>query len=903
MMKAHFTELAIVTAVECLNEVYYDKIICNILISNLNLIDQHNIKISSALKEKLSNFLSNYLKNFNTFVELEAEDFAQILNLISSLLEFQDLASKCSTIEIILPSLQASCSKILPPVNVDNSNELEKLINFFRIIETLLKSISKLERNSKIYCVLIALEDLLSEAFLIRNQSVLVYSFSLLSAYYEVVDCHGLIQKIWSNAVNNVSKDRSYSEFYLIMISYLIGSSFGKKEMSEIMNNDEFWTALQLCLEDEQCVQKHAMHVLKYAVFNLCCDDSCKPRNSSVSKCAHIEDHNSWWKTYFIIMENLDEKQTHLVLPVFSHLNNLINDENVVADTFWILRLLESGLKHDSRTVRIEALLFLLNVNVSSLNKRHIPYIVKIILTALNDSSLFRKAFKTNKFEDLKQKFIDWIANLSSQEYFRFFFEIFYKTIIKLKWSPVPFFYTLKAITECESFECLDSSLIAISSDAISSITRFHNIKIRAAIQCLFIKFLVMYGTKKDGTVLVLLELLNNFNEHECLLRNVITWRMIAEYLQQSTDYEFFGSYLSTRVSAKVNCDESLTDSTAYSLARMIVLFEDAFPLKKYPTEFSTWINSFENASHKPYLNRKVQNNRLKLIVNLLKIERSGNNTRCCQSDPMYFHTAAKMNFIHLSTYVIESMLVCENFEIIDFYENSLKELSLSFDEDFTTSMKANMLVNWLTKACNGLKHEKEYFRYASLKFISWIYHVIYRHPKLQNASKSRNIIFSTMVDYITHYEERSLKTERFISNESVQISGKIYSNFTNDFWSTMEMLLYFENSNALNRIEIATLFDIILESLDLARKENLINIFKTLKMLFRIEGVLKYEAVVLKIIRISWKLVEETFSTPYYLDSLKYWIQSFYQKVLMGSRIYQQEFKEVSSKMLGMYI
>ncbi|XP_065209528.1 probable methyltransferase TARBP1 [Planococcus citri] len=895
-MATHFTELSIVTAIECLNDVYYDEVVCNILISNLNLIDQHGIKVSPALKEKLSNFISNYLKNYNTFVDLEMEDFSQVISLISLLLEFQDSNDRCKTTEIVLPSLLASCDKILQSNTRNDGAELENLIKYFRLIETLLKCVSKLERNTKIYCVLTTLEDLLSKTFTIQNQSLLVYSFSVLDAYYHIVPETRLVYKIWSEAVANLLKERSYCEFYLIMISYLVGCSFGRKELNEILNTDEFWTALQLCLEDDQCIQKHALHVLKYASFNLCDQPKfCKLNHSSVFDCAHSKEYLSWWKTYFVIMENLDEKQTHLVLPTFSLVNNLLNDEIVSNDKFWILRLLENGLKHDSRTVRIEALLFLLDVNVSSFNKRHVRYIVRIMLTALNDSYLFRKSFKLNKFHNIKEGFVKCISNFDSEQLI-----IFYEMLIQIKWSPVPLFYTLRSITQTrQNFQCLDTKLIRMTADIIQNIVRYHNIKIRAAIQSLFVELILMYSEKNNDTALQVLTLMSNFNQEECLQRSTTSWQQIVEYLRQSSSYEDFELYLMEHASKQIDCDESLSDTSASFLARLTILLEDAFTPSNYHIRIAEWMSSFENVLHRAYLNKVIQNNRLKFIVNLLKIERSCVNVKNPLFGSLRYYSLAANHFTHLFTYIVKSLLECDNFDKIEFYEHSLTEFSYLFEDKFSSLINISNVQDWLVKSSEGLKNESVHRRYSSLKVISWIYLLIYRYPQLHiNVDKWKNMLAASMTDYVNNFRIRSLNIEEINSSGRTK-TGKLYSRFMNNLWSTMELYLFFEKENIFETVEISSLFDIILNALDLARKENLTSLFKFLKILFSMNTVLKYESIVLNMMSISWRLVEETLTTPFYTDSLKYWIRAFYQETFSSERIYQLKLIEYVNEML----
>lgn len=892
-MKTHFTELSIVTAVECLNEVYYDEIVCNILISNLNLIDQHGIKVSNALKEKLSNFISNYLKNYSTFVDLEMEDFSQVERLISLLLEFQDSVDRYKTAETILPSLQTSCDKILQSSSTRNdSNEMARLIKYFRIIETLLKCVSNVERNSKIYCILITLEDLLSKAFVIRSQSILVYSFSLLSTYYLIVPETRLVYKIWSQAVANLLKDRSYCEFYLITVSYLIGCSFSRKELYEILNTDEFWTALQLCLEDDRCIQTHALHVLKYASFNLCGEPrSCKSNHSNVFDCAHSKEYTSWWKTYFVIMENLDEKQTHLVLPTFSLVNNLIDNKIVSNDKFWILKLLENGLKHDSRTVRIEALLFLLDVNVSSLNKNHTRYVVRIMLTALNDSYLFRKAFKLNKFPLVEEGFAKCLVNFSSLQ-----LKFFYEMLIQLKWSPVPLFYCLKSITQCRrNFQCLDTKLIRMSTDVIQNVARFHNIKIRAAIQSLFVELILMLSEENTETAFQVITSVSNFNDEECLQRNTTSWRLIIEYLRRASSYEDFESYMNQQTSAKIDCSDSLSGTSAWFFARVTVLFEDAFSPRNHHVRIAQWISSFENVLHKPYLNRTVQNNRLKFILYLLKIDRSCLNTTNPEGSTRY-HSLAENHFMHLYTYIVNSLLNCDNFDRIEFYENSLTEISNLFENEFPSLINISTLQDWLVKSSVGLRSESIHVRYSSLKVVSWIYYLIYRYPKLcVNVDKWKTTLATSAVDYINNFRSRSISIGE-INNIRATGAGKLYSQFTNNVWSMMKLYLHFENENVFDYVEISSLFDIILDTLDLARKENLTYIFEFLKVLLSMESVLKYETIVSNVFGICWKLVEETSTTPFYTHSLRCWIQAFFQQTLLSERTYQVKLTNVSN-------
>lgn len=180
----------------------------------------------------------------------------------------------------------------------------------------------------------------------------------------------------------------------------------------------------------------------------------------------NAQDEESF-KKFTIILEALEENQSHLILPSFSLLKTLKFTENF--KSFWFI-LVQMILSHENSLIRNWGLNFVLDCSDYEFNDEEITS----ILSALNATYLFDDDLKPISLKHL-QKFIcrNWAKVFRSFE--------------KIDWASVPCYNILKSTVVSFSDEYIDSDFVNILHKQIENIPkRVKNLVIRSGVQRFF---------------------------------------------------------------------------------------------------------------------------------------------------------------------------------------------------------------------------------------------------------------------------------------------------------------------------------------------------------------------------------------------------------------------------------
>lgn len=181
---------------------------------------------------------------------------------------------------------------------------------------------------------------------------------------------------------------------------------------------------------------------------------------------SHLDGIESW-KIFTIIIENLEENPSHLILPTLELMTQVKVDHNF--HYFWFF-LCQSITSHENNLVKCWGLKYLLNLDNQKFEEAEILQILK----ALNSTLLFDDA---QLIENIKK----FIFN---------HFEIIFEQLINVEWTSVAFYHVLEAISDhVKSMSSISSIFMANLRKQSEIIPRkISNRSIRGGVQVRILK-------------------------------------------------------------------------------------------------------------------------------------------------------------------------------------------------------------------------------------------------------------------------------------------------------------------------------------------------------------------------------------------------------------------------------
>ena len=217
----------------------------------------------------------------------------------------------------------------------------------------------------------------------------------------------------------------------------------------------------------------------------------------------NAQDEESF-KKFTIILEALEENQSHLILPSLNLLKTLQFTEKF--ENFWFI-LVQMILSHENSLIRNWGLNFVVGCIDYKFNDEEITS----VLSALNATYLFD--------EDLKPISLNHLHKFICRNCVKIF-----KSFEKIDWASVPCYNILKSAVASFSDEFIDSDFVNILHKLTEKIPkRVKNLVIRSGVQKLFEE--ITLQTVKFLGVTATIPILLNLDNSECL-------KMCFQYMQ-----------------------------------------------------------------------------------------------------------------------------------------------------------------------------------------------------------------------------------------------------------------------------------------------------------------------------------------------------------------------------------
>ena len=269
-------------------------------------------------------------------------------------------------------------------------------------------------------------------------------------------NCDTLIN-LWTDLLKQLETDFSNGITNKYKINILIQLFDDFKSITPNMHNDPILQAtVQNLLKSDDRTDRKCAYYLLNEIIMLCLLDNHK--NSGEEEI--VQKIEQFWTLYITLLENLEEEQSHLILPSLKNVSELIRNKHI--PSCWMYLLYRRILTHNNNLVlRWSIEFFLKTFSCSDLN----PDTLKYLLSATNSN--------------LIHNFEGYFLNL---DYFSSFLGgnllDLYKTIAKIEnWKSVPLYIWLKEIKEKSLSQQLSYELVLNIS---ACVRKLQNCSIRA---------------------------------------------------------------------------------------------------------------------------------------------------------------------------------------------------------------------------------------------------------------------------------------------------------------------------------------------------------------------------------------------------------------------------------------
>ncbi|XP_043464072.1 uncharacterized protein LOC122499663 isoform X2 [Leptopilina heterotoma] len=456
-----------------------------------------------------------------------------------------------------------------------------------------------------------------------KNEKSCGILVSLVPKFIEIslIEC---LETLWL-----LIRDNNDLTGFCIVLNFL---SREKKIFYQILQDGELWTIILNGLKDsKESTRKQAMFVFKIIAEFLCKEDEYFGKTSqlpkliqsdgSVSRTKQIpftcnsnrESISEVRKNFILILESLEEKKQHLVIPTFSILSNLLvayQDHQQCSDCFefrWLGCIFEKILRHESNTIVKLGVSFILQLNPNDYDDNFIS----LLANALNNRFLYE--IEDDDYDGPKI-FYELCRFLEKFE--NGFIDKFLSSISKVSWDPISIFYVTLSLARGEiSCQCSRENLMSLKKLVEGNLCH-HSLLLRKGSQRNIIIAITRWKWEEID-LKALASFLVSFPKDECLQLNSECWRMIVDLL---------GKFSISGTEYIRECCENIGENREInieSFARMLAILEDSHHLSE-ENAFGDLVQLFysiHNVNSRLYLNHELAQSILELFFSLVDYE------------------------------------------------------------------------------------------------------------------------------------------------------------------------------------------------------------------------------------------------------------------------------------------
>ena len=311
-------------------------------------------------------------------------------------------------------------------------------------------------------------------------------------------------------------------------------------------------------------------------------------------------------QNYFLILEALEEKQHHLILPALTHLSILIkgNEEHAACNNcfnnIWLQLIFERILLHDNNAIVKQGVLYVCKLPILLQDDQF----TKLFIHILNNTFLYECQTQQEPkiLNDIVTLFVH--AKKNQAEFLNKVLQIMNEET----WAPIPIFYMMKVLRTLSSQvmnHWADEQLNLIKP-LIQKNLSMHSHILRIASQIELLKT-ISISVKKINDLKIAMNMLLEFSLEDIVIQNSFSWNIIISWLKEilvEADTINFIKFVCEEYSYQ-NLYANLNPA---KFAVIIIIFHDAgliLQQKACPVGkiLDNWMSSLKGIDMRPYAN------------------------------------------------------------------------------------------------------------------------------------------------------------------------------------------------------------------------------------------------------------------------------------------------------------
>ncbi|XP_075224535.1 tRNA (guanosine(18)-2'-O)-methyltransferase TARBP1 isoform X2 [Lycorma delicatula] len=770
-----------------------------------------------------------------------------------------------------------------------------------------------------------------------HNMLTLVSVFPKLS---KLTNDYSVFKKFWSyileqcvvdkcniadaHVMKHVHSDACLSKKLSLLCS--LGDYFIHNEKvsnSFLITDKNFWSVIYSgIINCNFLLRKQAMYLAKRAIDYL----------ENVNSFSFETDYFVWdvnysfelkniWADVFIVLEVLEEKQLHLVMPVlptvlkiFSFKVSSNGIEKKLLSDCWVSCICQRLFSHDSNLIIRWSLVNVLPSDHINWPKITIDY-VTIIIKALNNSSLYSSqsnaGYSNVADSELGLSLHHWFVKMTHYDdtYRRDFFNKIIEVLSEITWGPIPLFFIVESLCRTPPAPCFHRKTLKILKYFVNETLRTQNIYIRGAIQCLIIRCIIRLTDIKEIDIKLVCDLLVTFKSDECLKRGTRSWCKTVKWLKMFINEDNAKMFLNNAVNSLVSGN---TDFSIRGLARMTVMIYDTKIMQIDElnfNKFDDFSKVFKDCFMRPYVNINAFNNSLLYILKIFQESQSISENTCdvesmIPSNPALHVSVTHVN--HIMLFIKHKLNTLSSISEIDSFK-------VYFDAivTFTTSPHlvtlledSGVIIDIISDAYIILNDENEspVKKFYSIKIVSWYYEFIDAHTNFHNTSTTKNMMSNRLKTFVLSLLQNNRINEilpkthsdvKEIIINSENIWKKLICDYIKGCWNLSYIYLKLSRDTSLynikNDISMDMFLNFGLEAVQIGGREIVLNVNKVFKIILPL--VIKASDVnpdhVIRFISVSWESCFELRKLEIFWKVFLSWLEMVYQQVILKDDFY----------------
>ncbi|KAL0267006.1 UNVERIFIED_CONTAM: hypothetical protein PYX00_009394 [Menopon gallinae] len=548
---------------------------------------------------------------------------------------------------------------------------------------------------------------------LVTSNSDIVAAQTLLNVipkYINFSKSNLILQYVWNELTDSMSQKNNSIEDSKIFIILCYLSEFyfvpeNNKLMAKILKEKNYWTLLQRGLVNpDSAVRKQALYLMKatlsYCTENGLCGNELQQNLKNLEFCLREDDIENF-KELCVIIEYLEEKQVHIIQPIFNLIEKFVEKFVTMKglSVSWIMVMIQRMLCHDNLKIVRGGISNLLKIPVTSYQtEEEMRTSVKSLIFSLNSTQIYM--IELSAILDELKHYFEVSSKAPNGE---IFFRILIQEICDKQWSSEALFFIIYSLQSVSSQKFWKREELDLVKNLITCGAANHYTYIKSGMQCQLLLVAINLLDTENVCLEDVAGFLNCFHRKTSLQRGTNLWSRIVNWIKDSY----------TLIDLENIIVKSLQQTEQRNNVKMILVAYDAY---KNNEEFSQNIfhlfrnisESFVNIHIRPYCNVDVQDFYLSVICDILR--ESG--------DDLEFLKCFTPSLPEIILYIEWQLGCIHHVKDVQRSQNLLKNLSTILNFDRNRWSLINVVNKWFEKICKLILHSDSYKDFPVKKFI-----------------------------------------------------------------------------------------------------------------------------------------------------------------------------------------